>query len=102
MDINLSICHHRIKMRTTLDVEDDVLELAKSLAEARRISVGKAISWLARKGALAQTPLAERNGFCVFPVADTLPKFGPGDVQSALDADDQASARDFLKPVSPA
>jgi hypothetical protein len=89
-------------MRTTLDIESDVLDLAKSLAEARRMSVGKAVSWLARRGAQAQTPLSLRNGFAVFPVADPNATFGPDEVRDALDADDQASGRDFLNPVSPA
>lgn len=84
-------------MRTTLDVEPDVLDLAKSLADARRISVGKALSWLARKGAQAQTPLGERNGFCIFPVADPQGRFGADDVQAALDAEDLTHAREFLK-----
>ena len=88
-------------MRTTLDIESDVLDLAKSLAEARRISVGKALSWLARKGALARTPLGERNGFSVFPVADLKPTFGPEDVLAALDVEDRARARDFLNPGPP-
>jgi len=103
-------------MRTTLDVESDVLNLAKSLAEARRISVGKALSWLARKGAQSSTLLGERNGFCVFPVADSQPTFGPSrptfgsahptfgpdDVRAALDAEDLIAGRDFLNPRPPA
>jgi hypothetical protein len=93
--------NHVITMRTTLDIEPDVLDLAKSLAEARRISVGKALSWLGGKGASAHTPLAERNGFSVFPVADLGAKFGPEDVRAALDEDDQASGRDFLNPFQP-
>jgi hypothetical protein len=89
-------------MRTTLDIEPDVLDQAKALAEARRISVGKALSWLARKGSLAQTPLGQRNGFSIFPISDPQVKFGPEDIQAALDAEDRASARDFLNPVQPA
>jgi len=89
-------------MRTTLDIESDVLDLAKSLAEARRISVGKALSWLARKGAAAQTPLKERNGFFVFPAGDPDTRFGPDDVQAALDADDRLIGRQFLGPDHPA
>jgi hypothetical protein len=88
-------------MRTTLDIESDVLDLAKSLADARRISVGKALSWLARKGATAQTPFGQRNGFSVFSVADSSAKFGPDDVREALDAEDGLIARDFLSSVSP-
>jgi hypothetical protein len=89
-------------MRTTLDIESDVLDLARSLAEARRISVGKAISWLARKGAVSHTPLGERNGFCIFPVTDPQAKFGPEDVRAAFDNEDRAHGRDFLNPLSPA
>jgi hypothetical protein len=88
-------------MRTTLDIEPDVLDQAKALAEARRISVGKALSWLARKGSLAQTPLGERNGFSIFPVGDPAIQFGPEDVQVTLDAEDRLNARDFLNPAQP-
>lgn len=89
-------------MRTTLDIEPDVLDQAKALADARRVSVGKALSWLARKGSLAQMPLSERNGFAIFPVGDAPVKFGPEDVQAALDAEDRLNARDFLNPAPPA
>jgi hypothetical protein len=89
-------------MRTTLDIEPDVLDLARSLADARRVSVGKALSWLARKGAEARTPLASRNGFAVFPVFDPDFRFGPDEVQAALDAEDLEGARNYLSPSSPA
>ena len=37
-------------MRTTLDIEEDVLEVAKSLARHQGLSLGKAVSDLIRKG----------------------------------------------------
>lgn len=37
-------------MRTTLDIEEDVLEVAKSLARHQGLSLGKAVSSLIRKG----------------------------------------------------
>ena len=37
-------------MRTTLDIEDDVLEAAKELARRERSSTGKVMSTLARRG----------------------------------------------------
>jgi len=37
-------------MRTTLDIEDDVLQAAKELAQREGGSVGKIISALARRG----------------------------------------------------
>ena len=37
-------------MRTTLEIENDVLEVAKDLARHQRVSLGKAVSQLLRKG----------------------------------------------------
>jgi hypothetical protein len=37
-------------MRTTLTVDDDVLEAARCLAQSERISLGAAVSTLARRG----------------------------------------------------
>jgi hypothetical protein len=46
-------------MRTTLDIEDDVLQAAKELAKIEGATAGKVISRLARNG-LAQ-PLSGKN-----------------------------------------
>jgi len=85
-------------MRTTLDIDADVLEMAKALAEARSTSIGKALSYLARRGVAAHAPLSSRNGFCVFHVPEGTPTFGPADIQAALDADDMLTGREFVKP----
>lgn len=37
-------------MRTTLDLDDEVLAVARSLAASRGISIGAAVSLLARQG----------------------------------------------------
>jgi len=37
-------------MRTTLEIEDDVLEVAKDIARHQCLSLGKAVSLLIRKG----------------------------------------------------
>lgn len=37
-------------MRTTLDIDDTVLAAARSLARARKTSLGEAVSELARRG----------------------------------------------------
>ena len=50
-------------MRTTLDVEADVLDAANAVAAARGISVGAALSELARRGVAARTLLRAQNGF---------------------------------------
>lgn len=58
-----------IAMRTTLDIDTDILETARKMAEIRRVSTGKMISELVRKG--LETPNGEihevRNGFPQFP-----------------------------------
>jgi len=57
-------------MRTTLDIDDDVLSAAKELAAAQKVTAGKVISDLARK-ALLGPPTQEkpeyRNGFRLMP-----------------------------------
>jgi hypothetical protein len=40
-------------MRTTLEIENDVLDAAKALSTARGVSVGAALSELARRGVAA-------------------------------------------------
>jgi hypothetical protein len=55
--------------RTTLDIDDDVLEAAKERAAAEGTTAGKVISNLARHSLTrpAEGPLIERNGFYVLP-----------------------------------
>jgi hypothetical protein len=56
-------------MRTTLDIDDDVLAAAKELASGQKTTAGKVISDLARK-ALTQPLIAGvtyRNGVPVLP-----------------------------------
>jgi hypothetical protein len=85
-------------MRTTLDVESDVLDAAKALALARGVSVGAALSELARRGVAARTPLSSRNGFPVFQVPVGTPVFGPDEVAAAAGKEDLEAAREFLEP----
>ncbi|MGL5817974.1 MAG: hypothetical protein ACRCYR_10450 [Phycicoccus sp.] len=47
-------------MRTTVDIDDTVLAAARSLSRARRMSLGAAISELARRGLTA--PAAPTHG----------------------------------------
>ena len=54
-------------MRTTLDLDDDVLSAAKALAAHRGLTAGQVISDLARKGLAADKPKARlRNGVPLF------------------------------------
>ena len=62
-------------MRTTLEVDDDVLHAAKELAAARGSTAGKVLSELARKG--LETPKAAarvRNGVPLLPRRPGAPR----------------------------
>jgi len=85
-------------MRTTLNLEDDVLSLGRSLAQARKISLGEAVSYLARRGATAQPSFEFKNGFPVFIVSPGTPPFGPEEIERAQEEDDRAYGKYFLKP----
>ncbi len=49
-------------MRTTLTIDDDVLVVAKAMAEQQNRSLGEVISDLARKSLRPPQPRAKRNG----------------------------------------
>ena len=50
-------------MRTTLEIEDDVLEVARDLARHKCVSLGNAVSQLIRKGLqLPERAQTSRNG----------------------------------------
>ena len=51
------------RVRTTLDLDDDVLQAAKEIAEQRGITAGRAVSDLIRKALEpAAAPMRLRNG----------------------------------------
>jgi hypothetical protein len=54
-------------VRTTLQIDDDVLQAAKELAEFRGVTTGKVLSDLARLGMTPSTNSAVRNGVPVLP-----------------------------------
>jgi hypothetical protein len=55
-------------MRTTLDVEEDVLLAAKEIARQRGVTVGKVLSDLARQAMTRQAAGATRHGLPLFPL----------------------------------
>lgn len=55
-------------MRTTLDLEEDVLMAAKEIARQRGITVGKVMSDLARQALTREVAEATRNGLPIFPI----------------------------------
>jgi len=54
-------------MRTTLDIDDDVLQAAKEIAQARRKTAGEVLSDLARKGLEPSRTPRIRNGVPLLP-----------------------------------
>ena len=56
-------------MRTTLDIDDDILKAAKELAAARQTTAGRVLSELARQALTRSGTRARavRNGFPLLP-----------------------------------
>ena len=74
-------------MRTTLEIDDDVLQAARSVAAAEDKSIGKALSDLARRGLARQSRSKARSEFPVFDVGPDAPSITLEMVRKALDGD---------------
>ena len=73
IDIKLNL-KHRPAMRTTLTLDDDILELAARQAKLRGVSLGKAVSDLLRRGLTAATPSQAKDGLVMFQLPKDSPK----------------------------
>lgn len=73
-------------VRTTLNLDEDVLEMAKMLAAREREPLGAVISRLLRRAVepAAQAPL-ERNGIPLFPVSSEARVVTPEIIRELLD-----------------
>ena len=61
-------------MRTTIDIEFDILLAAKEIARQRGVTIGKVISDLARQAMTRPAAVTTRAGIPLFPVqADAGP-----------------------------
>ena len=58
-------------VRTTLELDDDLIATAKQLARQQGLTTGQLISELARQSLAARAPLKVRNGVLLF-----VPKAG--------------------------
>jgi hypothetical protein len=58
-------------MRTTLELDDDLLSTARQLARQQGVTLGQIVSELARQSLAARAPLKVRNGVLLF-----VPKAG--------------------------
>ena len=55
-------------MRTTVDIEEDVLLAAKEIARQKGMTVGRVLSDLARKSLTRKSPVTKAHGLPLFPV----------------------------------
>ena len=78
-------------MRTTLEIDDDILGAAKELALQQKKTAGKVISELARRGIQihrGKTRQKIRNGFEILPANDRV--ITPQLVQKILEESSEA------------
>ncbi|OBI15761.1 antitoxin [Mycobacterium sp. E2327] len=73
-------------MRTTLDLDDDVMAAARELAASERRSLGAVISELARRG-LTPARVDAEDGLPIIRVPPGTPAITPEMVRRALDED---------------
>lgn len=87
-------------MRTTVNVDDDVLATAREMAYVRQISVGEALSMLARRGLAARlgTRRDPVSGLLVFDVPEDAPEVTPEIIERAEELDDLQYAKHLRKP----
>ena len=78
-------------MRTTLDIDGDILQAAKEIAANRGTTAGKVISDLARKGLTPAHRGRVRNGVPLMPRRPSGRKMTLEDVNSLRDGDEDQS-----------
>jgi hypothetical protein len=72
-------------MRTTLNIDDDVLRILKKYAEERSIALGKAASDLVRRALTAPVQTRMSNGFCTVILPSDSPKVSSKEVARLLE-----------------
>lgn len=73
-------------MRTTVNLPDDVYEVARSIAAAKRISLGEALAELIRRGL---EPVAVSNDESGFPSFSVNRQAAPITLEQTLQAEDE-------------
>ncbi|MET0735743.1 MAG: hypothetical protein ABWY55_08890 [Microbacterium sp.] len=72
-------------MRTTLTIDDDVLAAAKQFADARGLTLGEAVSQLARATLTERRRYSTRNGIMLLPAPTTAGQASLEDVGALQD-----------------
>ena len=75
-------------MRTTIQIDEDVLEAARSIAAAEKQSIGKVVSDLARRGLRPDLRHSRDKGFPTFRVSPDAAPITAEMVSRALEASD--------------
>lgn len=83
IDINGDTWHH-YSMRTTINIDDNVIKEATRRARILRISLGKSVSDIARRGLQSAPPVREVNGLIVFDPPKDAGKITQLQVKEAL------------------
>lgn len=55
-------------MRTTLDIDDDVLQAAREIARRKGMTMGQVVSELSRQALIRPVEAETRNGVPLFPM----------------------------------
>ena len=76
-----------LAMRTTVDIDDDVLQAAKELGAMRKKTAGQILSELARKGLYRPQNYKVRNGVPVIHRQPGSPVITSADVRRWIDED---------------
>jgi len=77
-----------LHMRTTLNLDDDVLQAARALSRRRGKPIGVVISELIRRGLGPSQPVEVRNGIRLFPVREGAGTVTPEVVRALLEETD--------------
>ena len=72
-------------MRTTLNIDDDVLAVARALAQRKKTSLGSALSELARRGIKSRPNVEDDKSRSVFAVPFYAGPITSEDVYRALE-----------------
>jgi len=72
-------------MRTTLTIDDDVLAAAKQFADARGLTLGEAVSQLARATLTERRRFGTRNGIVLLPAPTDAKQATLDDVNALRD-----------------
>lgn len=71
-------------MRTTLDIDEDVLEIAKAMSVRERVSIGAALSMMAREAVNRPVGIRYEGSIPVFDIPEGSSKITNEMVRDAL------------------